>query len=266
MKTRLLGGIAALVVAVIGTVLLFNYVQGADRRALANTETEDVLVVKQQVSAGTPASQLGQFLETKTVPRSAVAQGVVEDVKSLGSKVTSVALQPGEQLLNSRLVDANAFLGPARVEVPAGLQEVTVRLDIERIVGGKIRAGDTVGVFISLGDSTGGTDQPAAAGGNGSGTQLTFHKVLVTAVQFSTGVAAQTQAEATQASSEGSLKADSKNKQPSSDSYLITLARNAVDTEKLVYAAEFGKIYLSKEPADATEGTNGVVNQTKVFK
>ncbi|MDQ0922622.1 pilus assembly protein CpaB [Pseudarthrobacter sp. W1I19] len=253
MKARLLGGIAALVVAIIGTVLLFNYVQGADRRALANTETQDVLVVKQEVPAGTPASQLSQYVTTKPVPRTAVAADGVQDLGTLGSMVTSVALVPGEQLLNSRLVDANAYLGPARVAVPAGLQEITLRLGIERVVGGKIRAGDTVGVFISMAD----------AGGNG--TQLTFHKVLVTAVQFSSGAAAQTQAQATQASSTGSLNAD-KDAQTSSDAYLITFARDAVDTEKLVYAAEFGKIYLSKEPADATEGTNGVVNQTKVFK
>ena len=261
MKARLLGGIAALVVAIIGTVLLFNYVQGADRRALANTETEDVLVVKQEVVAGTPASQLSQYVTTKTVPRTAVAEGVVEDLGSLGSKVTAVGLKPGEQLLASRMVDANAFLGPARVEVPEGLQEITVRLSIDRVVGGKIQAGDTVGVFISLGDGASSTD-----GEGGSGTQLTFHKVLVTAVQFSSGQAAQTQGEATQASSQGALNAENKDKQTSSDSYLITFARNAVDAEKLVYAAEFGKIYLSKEPASATEGTSGVVNQTKVFR
>ncbi|WP_457950854.1 Flp pilus assembly protein CpaB [Pseudarthrobacter sp. alpha12b] len=256
MKARLLGGIAALVVAVIGTVLLFNYVQGADRRALANTETEDVLVVKQNVPAGTPASQLAQYVTTKPVPRTAVAADGVRDLGSLGSTVTSVALVPGEQLLSSRLVDANAYLGPSRVAVPAGLQEITLRLGIERVVGGKIQAGDTVGVFISMADQAGG----------GNGTQLTFHKVLVTAVQFSSGAAAQTQGQATQGGSSGALNAASENKPTSSDSYLITFARNAIDTEKLVYAAEFGKVYLSKEPADASEGTNGVVNQTKVFK
>jgi pilus assembly protein CpaB len=254
MKARLLGGIAALVVAIIGTVLLFNYVQGADRRALANTETQDVLVVKQDVPAGTPASQLSQYVTTKPVPRSAVAADGVQDLGTLGSMVTSVALVPGEQLLSSRLVDANAYLGPSRVAVPAGLQEITLRLGIERVVGGKIQAGDTVGILISMADA-----------GGANGTQLTFHKVLVTAVQFSSGAAAQTQAQATQASSTGSLNAD-KSAQTSSDSYLITFARDAVDTEKLVYAAEFGKIYLSKESADATEGTSGVVNQTKVFK
>jgi pilus assembly protein CpaB len=255
MKVRLLGGIAALVVAIIGTVLLFNYVQGADRRAWANTETQDVLVVKQNVPAGTPASQLSQYVTTKPVPRTAVAADGVQDLGALGATVTSVALVPGEQLLSSRLVDANAYLGPSRVAVPAGLQEITLRLGIERVVGGKIQAGDTVGVFISMADA-----------GGANGTQLTFHKVLVTAVQFSSGAAAQTQAQATQTSSTGSLNADSQNKQATSDSYLITFARDAVDTEKLVYAAEFGKVYLSKEPGDATEGTNGVVNQTKVFK
>ena len=255
MKARLLGGIAALLVAIIGTVLLFNYVQGADRRALANTETQDVLLIKQEVPAGTPASQLSQYVTSKPVPKTAVAADGVQDLSALGSMVTSVALVPGEQLLSSRLVDANAYLGPARVAVPAGLQEVTLRLGIERVVGGKIQAGDTVGIFISMADSAGG----------GNGTQLTFHKVLVTAVQFSSGAPAQTQAETTQASSTGSLNAD-KSAQTSSDSYLITFARDAIDSEKLVYAAEFGKIYLSKEPADATEGTSGVVNQTKVFK
>ena len=265
MKARLLGGIAALVVAIIGTVLLFNYVQGADRRALANTETEDILVVKLEVPAGTPASQLSQYVVTKAVPRTAVAADGVNDIGALGSKVTSVALVPGEQLLSSRMVDAGAFLGPARVEVPAGLQEITVRLGIDRVVGGHIQAGDTVGVFISLGDAAATTEQGASAA-SGSATQLTFHKVLVTAVQFSSGAPAQTQAAATQASSEGALNAGSDSKQTSSDSYLITFARNAVDAERLVYAAEFGKIYLSKEPADATEGTSGVVNQTKVFQ
>lgn len=255
MKARLLGGIAALVVAVIGTVLLFNYVQGADRRALANTETEDVLIVKQNVPAGTPASQLSQYVTTKAVPKTAVASEALEDLTSVGSKVTSVGLVPGEQLLSSRLVESSTFIGPARVEVPEGLQEITVQLGIDRVVGGTIQAGDTVGVFLSVGD----------ASGSGNGTQLTFHKVLVTAVQFSSGQAVQTQGEASQASSTGALNSGS-SKQASHDSYLITLARDAIDAEKLVYAAEFGKIYLSKEPAGATEGTSGVVNQTKVFR
>ena len=59
MKTRLLGGIVALVVAIAGTVMLIMYVQGADKRALANTETQEVYVVQKQISVGTPASSFG---------------------------------------------------------------------------------------------------------------------------------------------------------------------------------------------------------------
>lgn len=262
MKTRLLGGIAALVVALIGTVILFNYVQGADKRALANTETVDVLVVDKEVAAGTPASQLGDSVTTKSVPLAAAAENRVEDLASLGSKVTSVALVPGEQLLNSRLVDTNSYLGPARVAVPAGLHEITVRLDIDRVVGGRIEAGDTVGIFISV------DDDAASAEGKTSGskvTQLTFHKVLVTGVQFSSGVAAKTQAQTQQASSDGALNAKS-DKAATSDSYLITFARDAADAEKIVYAAEFGKIYLSREPADATENATGILDKTRLFR
>lgn len=257
MKTRLLGGIAALVVAVIGTIILFNYVQGADKRALANTQTTDVLVVKQDVAAGTPADKLGDYVTTKSVPVTAAAENRVADLASLGNKVTSVALVPGEQLLNSRLVDANAYLGPARVKVPAGLQEITLRLGIDRVVGGRVEAGDTVGIFISTSDT---------AGTGGNATQLAFHKVLVTAVQFSSGAAAKTQEQTQQTSSQGALSTNSQKEQTSSDSYLITLARNSADAQKLVYATEFGKVYLSREPADAVENTTGVLDKTRLFQ
>lgn len=260
MKTRLLGGIAALVVAVIGTIILFNYVQGADKRALANTETVDVLVVKQDVAAGTPADKLGDYVTTRSVPMTAVAEDRVADLASLGNKVTSVALVPGEQLLNSRLVDANAYLGPARVKVPAGLQEITFRLGIDRVVGGRVEAGDTVGVFLSTNEA--GSNGQAT----GNATQLTFHKVLVTAVQFSSGAAAQTQGQTQQNTAQGALNADGQKQATSSDSYLITLARNSADAEKLVYASEFGKIYLSREPADAIENSTGILDKTRLFR
>ena len=259
MKTRLLGGIAALVVAVIGTIILFNYVQGADKRALANTETVDVLVVKQDVAAGTPADKLSDYVVTKSVPMTAVAADRVADLASLGNKVTSVALVTGEQLLNSRLIEANAYLGPARVKVPAGLQEITFRLGIDRVVGGRVEAGDTVGVFLSTNDA-------ASAGSNGNATQLTFHKVLVTAVQFSSGAAAQTQQQTQQNTAQGALNADSQKQATSSDSYLITLARNSADAQKMVYAYEFGKLYLSREPADAIENSTGVLDKTRLFR
>ena len=264
MKTRLLGGIAALLVAIIGTVLLVSYVQNADKRALADTETETVYVVEKAVAAGTPADKLATSVAKKEVPKLALASGTVTALGELGNKVTAVSLVPGEQLLSTRMVEANAFLGAARIQVPEGLQEITLKLPIERVVGGTLQAGDTVGVFVSLEDST----TNAATGETvvkSSGTQLTFHKVLVTAAQFSNGSVAQSQSNAEENPTAGALSS-TKKENASDDTYLITLARNSSDAEKIVFATEFGKIYLSKEPGNAVESTTGVVDKTRVFR
>jgi pilus assembly protein CpaB len=261
LKTRLLGGIAALLVAIIGTVLLITYVQSADQRAMAGTETSEVLVVQKAIPAGTPTSEIAGSVALKPIQKSTLTEGTVTDLADLGSKVTAVSLVPGEQLLTSRMVDPDSFLGPSRVAVPDGMQEVTFKLPIERVVGGKITAGDTVGIFISLQQSS--TNGAGETTTQSSGTQLTFHKVLVTAAQFSNGSAAQPDA-GQESRSDGALSSENSNQ--SDGTYLITVARNSIEAERLVYAVEFGKIYLSKEPAEATEGNTGVVDQTKVFQ
>ncbi|RAM36066.1 Flp pilus assembly protein CpaB [Arthrobacter globiformis] len=242
-------------VAIIGTVLLVNYVQNADRRALADTETESVYVVEKTIAAGSGIDKAAGAVVRKEVPKLAVASGAVTDLNQIGQKVAAVDLMPGEQLLATRMVDADSILGPARVQVPAGMQEITLKLPIERVVGGTLTAGDTVGVFLSVDDS-------ATRSG---GTQLTFHKVLVTAAQFSNGSTATSQeAEAKEDASSSAL--NSKKSASSNDTYLITLARSSADAEKIIFTTEFGSVYLSKEPATAVEGTSGVVNTGRLFR
>jgi pilus assembly protein CpaB len=255
MKARLLGGIAALLVAIIGTVLLVNYVQNADKRALADTETEPVYVVEKTVAAGTGIDKMAGAVVRKDVPKLAVASGAVTDLNQVGQKVAAVDLMPGEQLLSTRMVDAASILGPARVQVPTGMQEITLKLPIERVVGGTLNAGDTVGVFLSVEDSAAKTGK----------TQLTFHKVLVTAAQFSNGKTAKPQ-EATTEEKSGSGALVSKKDSSSDGTYLITLARNSGDAERIIFATEFGSVYLSKDPANAVEGTSGVVNTGRLFR
>jgi pilus assembly protein CpaB len=255
MKARLLGGIAALVVAIIGTVMLVLYVQGADKRALANTETQEVYIVQKDIPAGTTAATFGDSVVKRAVPKSAVASDSISSLSDLGSKVAAVELVQGEQVLASRMVEPNAVVGPGRMELPPGLQEVTLKLPIERVVGGTLIAGDTVGVMLSVkeNDKSNTPDQ----------TQLTFHKVLVTAVQDASGAIADN-SKADSGSGAGALNANKNSGQTSE--YLVTLARSDVDVENIVYAAEFGTVDLSKEPAGATEGTSGVLDRGRLFK
>ncbi len=260
MKTRLLGGIAALLVAIIGTVLLVSYVQNADKRAMAGTETETIYVVQKAIPAGAPAEEIASSVIKKSVPKVALAENNVTDLATLGSKVAAVALVPGEQLLSTRMVEEKSFLGPSRVQVPAGLQELTLKLPIERVAGGKVNAGDTVGVFLSLEEATDGK-----TGAKSSKTQLSFHKVLVTAAQFSNGTAAQTGDSAT-ASGTSQVSSTTASKAQTDETYLITIARNSADAERIVFAAEFGRVYLSKEPGDAVEAGASYVDTTRLFR
>ncbi|KUM32703.1 hypothetical protein AR539_11740 [Arthrobacter sp. EPSL27] len=262
MKTRLLGGIAALLVAIIGTVLLVSYVQNADKRAMAGTETETIYVVQKAIPAGASVDEIAAAVTKKSVPKVALAEQTVTDLAELGSKVAAVALVPGEQLLSTRMIEEKSFLGPSRIQVPAGLQELTLKLPIERVAGGKVTAGDTVGIFLSLDQATG---TEGEAGTKSSKTQLSFHKVLVTAAQFSNGTAAQT-GDAGAASGTSQVSSTSATKTQTDETYLITIARNSADAERIVFAAEFGKVYLSKEPGDALEEGASYVDSSRLFR
>ncbi|MGT2461524.1 Flp pilus assembly protein CpaB [Sinomonas atrocyanea] len=252
---------AALIVAIIGTVLLLTYVNGADRRALADVQTQDVYVVQKPIPAGATADAVTAAVALKPLPKATIPADTVTDLNALKGKVTSVALEPGEQLLSSRLVDPALLGTPGRAQVPSGMQELTVRLPIERVIGGALAPGDTVGVLLSLPKED---NAPAQ-------TELAYHKVLVTAVQLSSGAnageaAAGSQQSGSSSSSGGGLNSSTKSSSQPAGDYLITLARPAADAERIVYATEFGKVYLTKEPAAAQENTSGVVDRTKVFR
>lgn len=255
MKIRLLGGIAAILVALIGTVLLINYVQNADTRALANTETQDVYVVQKSIPAGTAANNFGDAVLRKPISKAVLAEGAVGSLSDLGTKVTSVALVPGETLLESRMTDPATLATPDRAPVPAGLQEVTIKLPVERVAGGNLRAGDTVGMALSFS-----ADDKAQTSAQ---TQLTLQDVLVTAVQYSSGATAETDSK--QASTNTTAVKSPAQSQAGGE-YLVTVARSALDVEKIVHTVEFGSIYLSKESADSADSTVGSVDRTKVFR
>jgi pilus assembly protein CpaB len=241
---RLLGAVASVVLAVAGTVLLVGYVKDADRRALRGTDPVDVYVVEKTVPAATPAKDLRQYLKVQPVPSAAVADGAVTDLQAAAGKVAAVDLLPGEQLVAGRLVEPEALQVPGKVPVPEGMQEVTIQLGPDRVVGGQLAAGDTVGVFASF---------DSGAGSNGPTTHLVFHKVLVTSIQGAPAAA------------EG--KAGTQTAPPVPDgSMLVTLARKAPDAEKLVFTAEFGSLWLSKEPAEAAEGGTRVITTDGVYR
>jgi pilus assembly protein CpaB len=244
-KSRLLGGLAALLLAVVGAVLLFVYVQGASARAQAGLEPTNVLIVTEQVPAGTKSSDLAGKTRVESIPKSAVPEGVLTTLDQQDGKVTAVGLEPGEQLLAARLVDPRD-LAPGTVPVPEGMEEVTLLLSPERILGGRLEAGDTVTIYTSFETPEGPADAvPAEIRGWNKSTGLLFHDVLITAVQ---------KAPSEGSKSSGTGSSESEVEMPSGSAF-ITLARSDAAASKLIYSAEFGQLWLAKQ-TDATSKTD----------
>ena len=243
MRRRLLAATAALVLLVAGTAVLVAYVRGADTRALAGVQTVEVLVADRLIPEGTPADQLAALVRTDVLPRKAAVEGRVTDLDELTGLVATVDLQPGEQLLHSRFGAEDAAGAEGTVPVPAGLQEVGLLLEPQRAIGGRLAAGDTVGVVISLaGEAT---------------THLVIHHVLVTEVKGAPApVQAGTTAQTETASSGTAVP---------TQSLMITFAVTAAQAEAVVFGMEHGTVWLTLEPEDAVTGGTSVVDPGTIY-
>lgn len=246
MKSRLTAGVAAVILAIIGALLVFTYAGNADDRAIAELQPVDVLVVQEPVPAGMPVEKLGDYLAVESFPATAVAGTALQDLESSIGKVTAVGLVPGEQLLAERLVAPEDVDATGSVEVPEGLQEVSFQLEPQRVAGGRIAPGDHVGVFVSM-DAGGLESDP-----DKETTQLVLHKVLVTGIQRAPQPVTEKGEVDTRALPEGSM--------------LVTVAVDDREAQKIVFAAEFARIWLSKEPAKAKENSPKVVQRAEVYQ
>jgi pilus assembly protein CpaB len=242
-RRRFLAAIAALVLLVAGTAVLLGYVHGADARAFAGTRTVEVLVAAELVPEGTPGSELAPLVRTELLPAKAALEGRVTDLSALSGRVATVDLQPGEQLLASRFQRPDDLQAPGTVAVPEGLQEVSILLEPQRAVGGRLAAGDGVGVFVSLSDEM--------------ATHVVLHHVLVTQVQGAPAPVTGGDGSQTDTASAGEAAP--------SNSLMVTLAVTAAQAEAVVFGIEHGTVWLSLEPADANNGGTDVITPENIY-
>lgn len=248
MNKRILGIVAAVVLAAFGTVVLVAFVKGAESRALAGEETVEVLVVSEEVARNTEVTDLADRVVTERVPAKVRAQGSVTDLDALEGRVTAVNLMPGEQLVESRFITPAQLAEETAVEIPEGLQEVTVSLEPQRAVGGNVAPGDTVGVVTSLRPE----DQDAP-----DTTKMILHKVLVTNVQVE-------QLPSTPEEGVDGTESQGPNLAPTGN-LLVTLAVDVPRLERVVFSAEHGTIWLTNEPENADESGSKIRDGGNIY-
>lgn len=228
MNKRLIAAVATTVLAVLGIVSLIVYANGARDRAFEGAELVQTLQVVQDIPAGASTDVVGESVESVKLPRAAVPDSAIASLEAVSGKVTKASLVKGEFLLASRFGAPGDVAEGGHVSVPKGMQEVAISLPAVRVVGGTISAGETVGIAVSY-------DSVAA-------TNFALNKVLVTGIG-----AAPTK--------DGVVTGD----------VLVRVALNTEDSTKLVHAAEYGKIYLTRQNKDAEVGRD-VIDTNDVLK
>jgi pilus assembly protein CpaB len=250
-KRRITGIVAAVLCAIIGTTSLVGYVNSAKNKAEAKEALTSVYVVDKLVPKGSDAGTIKASVAKDSVPRRLVQPGAVRNLKDVKAGAIAAAdLQPGDQLVTARLAKKAQV-----AQLEEGTVQVSAQLSPERAVGGTIAKGDTVGVYLSFdsaGSSTAGSNTAAPAGASSS-THLEFQKVLVTDVQ--------TTSEPVQPNSDNKSGVN----QVSGSEYIVTLALTPSQSERFVFATEFGHVWLANEPATVSDDGTQIISLGNVF-
>ena len=262
MNRRIIGVVAAVLLAAVGTAFLVTYVRGAEERALAGQETVEVLVVDEDVTRGTPASDLGDAVSTERIPAKVRANGSIASLDDLDGQVTAVDLIPGEQLVVSRFADPAQLEAESRVDVPEGLQEVTISIAPHRALGGKIAPGDLVGLFASFNfddereeEEIANEEQEELRQELSETSKLLLNKLLVTNVQVE---------QLPQAPSDEEDENTGPELAPTGN-LLVTLAVDVPQAERIVFAAEYGTTWLSAQDENTSEDGSRIRTPRNIY-
>jgi len=259
-RRRVAGVTLAVLLAAGGTFGLVSYVQSAKNEAVSQEAQVDVLLVSKLIPKGSDAATIKAATRVGTVQARSKQPGALDSKEAIGTQVAVTDLQPGDQLLAARLATPES-LSP---EVPADKVQISATLEPERAVGGALKVGDTVGVYLSFdpfdrneaGEATSSdptaTSTSTAPTRTPNMTQLEFQHVLVTNVQI-----ADEQTKTVDGEEQTALS--------TSTHYIVTLALTPEQSERFVFASEFGHVWLSQEPASVSDDGTRLVTLGNAF-
>jgi len=231
--------IAAVLVAALGTTLVFAYVKKADDRAIADQKPVTVLIAKTAIAAGTrvtDAAAAGSF-QTKELPQAAVAPGALSSVDPVKDQVVISPIFPGQQLLTG-MFGATAA-SSSSIAIPPGQIAVSFSFGDPQRVAGFVQPGSNIVIFLTS----------SLAGGKQT-TRVLLPKVTVIAVGPTTITPP---ANPSQANPESQPRA------------MLTLALTQKQAQKLIFAQGSGSMYLGLLNDQSQIRPDSGANATNVF-
>lgn len=274
-KRRIIGIVTAVLLALVGTASLIAYVSAATDEAIADEELVDVYIVDEFVPQGADAEVIRASVTIEKVPARLEQVGAITELEVIGTDdVAAADLQPGDQLLAARLTARDVVS-----EEVADKVQVSALLEAHRAVGGALRPGDLVGVYLSfepfdvaevafpsdgptdpiaLQSATAPDDAPGTTAKTPNATRLEFQHVLVTNVQTINPPVEQADDEAEDSGPDV--------EQVTGTQFVVTIALSPEQSERFVFATEFGSITLSLDPAGVADDGTRIVTLGDVLE
>jgi Flp pilus assembly protein CpaB len=147
--------IAAIIVAAVGTTMIFVYVNGINDRAVADQQPVEVLVAKTTIPSGTTAADAAKSgaFDLQKVAKKQVAPGALSDIEPISNEVALAPVFAGQQIL-SQMFGAQG--SASSLPLPGSKLAISVQLNDPARVAGFVQPGSNVAIFASL-TPTGGT-------------------------------------------------------------------------------------------------------------
>jgi len=244
--------IVAVLIAALGTTLVFVYANNANDRALADQKPVKVLFAKSAIAPGvsaSDASKAGAF-ELREIASKSVAPGALSDITPIADKVALAQIFPGEQIIAAKFGDRGAI---SSLPIPGDKVGISVQLGDPARVAGFVQPGSSVAVFVTMsggqGGSTAANQQQAQ-----NFTRVLLPKVEVIAVGPSTFT--------TTTSSNSTTGQTNTEQVPKA---ILTLALDQVDAQKLIYASQNGQLYFALLTADSKVAPGGPTTADNLF-
>jgi pilus assembly protein CpaB len=210
--------VAAVLVAALGTALVFAYVKKADDRAIADQKPVTVVIAKVAIAAGTrvaDAASAGSF-EYKELPQAAVTPGALSSTIPIKDQVAITTIFPGQQVITG-MFGATAA-STSSIAIPPGRIAVSFSFGDPQRVAGFVQPGSNVVIFLT-----------SSLQGGKQSTRILLSKVTVIAVGPTTITPP---ANPSQANPEAQPRA------------MLTLALTQAQAQKLIFAQGNGTMYL----------------------
>jgi pilus assembly protein CpaB len=241
--------LVAAVIAALGTLLVFLYVNGADNRADNRYQAVTVLKAVKQIDPGETAEaaqQAGKFT-TASVSRQDLLPGAINGVSPISGKVATTTIYPNEQIVTSKFGAAGTATASA-LTIPKSQIAISITLSDPARVAGFVNPGDKVAIFMS----------GSSAGGSGAGAGGAFTRLLLPSVEV-IGVGTTTVTPKTTTAADGTQSTE---QLPNT---LLTLAVSQANAEKVMYASTNGTLAFGLLNDDSQVSASKGVTGTNLF-